>query len=68
MSDLFSGLEEFGLGGLKNMEVYEKEAEKAANGEPKRHQPAEPDFYLIKPIPVRYAIKNLRQRQFVLEK
>lgn len=48
MSDLFSGLEEFGLGGLKNMEVYEKEAEKAANGEPKRHQPAEPDFLFDK--------------------
>ncbi|SFR93350.1 DUF2225 domain-containing protein [Anaeromicropila populeti] len=39
MSDLFSGLEEFGLGGLKNVEVFEKEeqknAEEAAEAKPK---------------------------------
>lgn len=48
MSDLFSGLEEFGLGGLKNMEVYEKESEKNANKEPKKRQPTEPDFLFDK--------------------
>lgn len=40
MSDLFSGLEEFGLGGLKDVEVYESESSsKSASGDAEKPKP-----------------------------
>ncbi len=40
MSDLFSGLEEFGLGGLKDVEVYESESSsKSASGDAEKSKP-----------------------------
>lgn len=48
MSDLFSGLEEFGLGGLKNVEVYENEAEKGDAGAPEKHQVTEAEILFDK--------------------
>lgn len=48
MSDLFSGLEEFGLGGLKDVEVYENEASKAEGNAPVKHQVTEAEILFDK--------------------
>ncbi|SET26501.1 DUF2225 domain-containing protein [[Clostridium] polysaccharolyticum] len=48
MSDLFSGLEEFGLGGLKNVEVYENESAKSEEAAPVKHQVTEAEILFDK--------------------
>lgn len=48
MSDLFSGLEEFGLGGLKNVEVYEHETGKADGKAAEKHQVTEAEILFDK--------------------
>ena len=48
MSDLFSGLEEFGLGGLKDVEVYENEAAKSEGAAPAKHQVTEAELLFDK--------------------
>ncbi len=48
MSDLFSGLEEFGLGGLKDVEVYENEASKSDGSTQKKHQVTEAELLFDK--------------------
>lgn len=48
MSDLFSGLEEFGLGGLKNVEVYENESAKSEGAASVKHQVTEAEILFDK--------------------
>lgn len=48
MSDLFSGLEEFGLGGLKNVEVYEGETAKPDTSAPVKHEVTEAEILFDK--------------------
>ena len=48
MSDLFSGLEEFGLGGLKDVEVYENDASKAEGNATVKHQVTEAEILFDK--------------------
>jgi len=48
MSDLFSGLEEFGLGGLKDIEVYESEAAKPDQKAAAKHQVTETELLFDK--------------------
>lgn len=48
MSDLFSGLEEFGLGGLKDVKVYENEAAKSEVKEKAKHQVTEAEILFDK--------------------
>mgnify|MGYP003300610922 CR=1 FL=1 len=48
MSDLFSGLEEFGLGGLKNVEVYEHDAPKGDGKVVEKHKVTEGELLFEK--------------------
>lgn len=48
MSDLFSGLEEFGLGGLKDVEVYEQDTGKGGEKAAVKHQVTEAELLFDK--------------------
>lgn len=48
MSDLFSGLEEFGLGGLKDVEVYDKSSSESSKDTNKKHEVTEAEVLFDK--------------------
>ena len=63
MDNLFSGLEEFGLDNLSNINIYDEEEKQEAEVKKKRAIPfLKRILYLIRHFPVRYAILTLKQR------
>ena len=65
MANLFSGLEEFGLNNLSNINIYDEEEkdEEKDGKKSKQNTFSEADIILIRPIHALFVIRNLNPRQ-----